>query len=543
MQASFINSAGWRDVFQEILDHLEPLDANYDVDGDNDGKIYLSALRTCRSARLSLALSCRAFLDPSLNRLWRNLDDIQPLLMLLPNYQRRDSTYHLTGEISSAAWARLGTYATRVRTISVWQDASIDPSVWQTILKKSQGTVLLPNLRTLNTKLRHATPDNLSPIHRLASPSLRHLFISVDTDRDADDTMIANLLGLTLQEFSMKSPGLVWLLFFPYMTIGREHLTYLSRFTKMERLNLSDYTPLDENILLSLANLQNLTHLQAYIQFQDSMKPTHGTLDVKDGFQKLARLDVRCQPTHLARFMLASSMPRLHDLRLRLRSHSADDFLSSFPAVFQHIGPHTLTQLLVELGDFIHPPPPLMVLLESVLPFANLEQVEFFLEEPLPLRDEDLERLSRAWPGLHTLVLAQSETALSDPDHVPGSVARPTLHGLVALARGCPQLAQLCILDLDATSMPPADRVPLLAHGARNLCIQNLVGAENDETQLAVAVVLDRLFPRLKLKPCGIEELPDYGENPNPYRGDSQNVSLLLRAMQAARRHYPGGFA
>ena len=48
--------------------------------------------------------------------------------------------------------------------------------------------------------------------------------------------------------------------------------------------------------------------------------------------------------------------------------------------------------------------------------------------------------------------------------------------------------------------MPAADSVLLLAHSARNMRIQNLVGAEDDKIQLALAVVLDRLFPHLELE-------------------------------------------
>ena len=95
MKASFTTLAGWHDVFHEILSHLDPIDSDYNVDDDKDCKIYITALHTCQRATLSLALSCRAFLDPSLNKLWRGLDDIHNLLKLLPNYQRRDddSTY------------------------------------------------------------------------------------------------------------------------------------------------------------------------------------------------------------------------------------------------------------------------------------------------------------------------------------------------------------------------------------------------------------------------------------------------------------------
>ncbi|KAM5545031.1 hypothetical protein V8D89_001142 [Ganoderma adspersum] len=191
-------------------------------------------------------------------------------------------------------------------------------------------------------------------------------------------------------------------------------------------------------------------------------------------------------------------MLRINDLSLRLGDH-------------------------LELGGFVHPPPRLINILEPLLPFAHLEKLELFFEEHLPLRDEDLERLARAWPNLCALILIQSETTLSDPDRVPGS------------------LTKICIPDLDASSVLPADSVPLMEHDLMYLCIQNLVGAEEGETQLAVAVVLDCLFPRLKLVPGGLEEMPGYGESSNPFLEDSQNVTLLLRAMEIARKRYSSG--
>ncbi|KAM5545027.1 hypothetical protein V8D89_001138 [Ganoderma adspersum] len=355
MPASFLSLTGWNDVFHEVLNHLErPVDDVHDNE-DYDGEIYRAALSTFRNALLSLALSCRAFLDPSLDKLWHDLHDILPLLELLPNYERR----------------------------------------------------------------------------------------------------------------------------------GRVHI---------ERLDLSHRAPVDETLLIRFAKLENLAQLQVTACFPNSTDSP--PLDRRHSFQKLTKLELRCQPTGLARFILASTMPRLNDLY---------DFLKHFPSICRHIGPHTLTRLRVELGEI---------------------SLELFFEEHLPLRDADIERLARAWSNQHNLILIQSETTMSDPDR---------------LARGCPQLSKICIPDLDATSVPPADSVPLTAHGARKLCIQNLVGAGEDETRLAVAVVLDRLFPRLKLEMSGIMEMPGYGDSPNPYVDDSESVTLLLRAMQIARKHYPGG--
>ncbi len=564
MRPSFPTLAGWHDVFHEILNALEPIDdddGDDDDDDDDDDIDYFAARRVFRSTLLSLSISCHAFLDPSLNRLWRDLDGIHSFLSLLPNYQRRDFTYvsgyvyvlrsmcyhlthiimgkSLTGDISPDAWTRLQTYATRVRDINVYLAEYLDSSIWSTLLKQCHGQPLFPNLRTLRVGIRwEAVHDGFSPAQSLASPSLRTLIISSNADQRADMATIATITASLLQEFAVKSPGLIRFSFFPFKTVNCEYLTCLSQFAQMEQLVLSSHSILDEDLLMVLTRPTNLTHLGASILLRDPSES--GQLDLKDGFQKLTNLSLELhrQPS-LPRFFFATSMPRLRDLSIRLRDQLADGFHTSFPSICRHIGPHTLTRLQVELDDFAHPPPFLMELLEPLLPFANLEELELLFEEHLPLRDEDIARFAHAWPKLRVLLFMQSEATVSEPDREPGAVERPTLHGLITLARGCPQLGRLCVPDLDVSALPQADGVPLLAHGPLDLCVQNLVGAEDGERQLDVAVALDRLFPRLKLK-FGIEELAGY-DNPNPFLEDSENVSRLLRAMQIARRNYPGG--
>ncbi len=286
-----------------------------------------------------------------------------------------------------------------------------------------------------------------------------------------------------------------------------------------------------------LANLRNLTRLRASILLRHSAASAQ--LDLKGGFQKLTMLELRGPASHLVRFMLASSMPRLNHLCLVVSSHPEAIHIS-LASICQHIGPHTLTRFRAKLRSFRRPSPFLIDLLEPLIPFTNLEELEFLLEERLPLRDVDFERFARAWPKLRALVISQSNNTLSDPNRVPGSFERPTLRGLVDFARSCPRLARLCILDLDTTTVPRVDSVPLLGHSLLNLCILNLVGAEDKEKQLDIAVVLDRLFPNLKLT-TGISALPRYGENPNPFLEDSDNIARLLRAMQIARTHCPSG--
>ena len=87
MSASFTTLAGWHDVFDEVLNHLEPMDDYDDDDDEEDSERNFAAMRAFKRTLLSLALSSRALLNPSMNKLWCSLSCITPLLKLLPNYQ------------------------------------------------------------------------------------------------------------------------------------------------------------------------------------------------------------------------------------------------------------------------------------------------------------------------------------------------------------------------------------------------------------------------------------------------------------------------
>ncbi|PIL32752.1 hypothetical protein GSI_04867 [Ganoderma sinense ZZ0214-1] len=532
MPPAFPTLTGWEDAFHEILSYLKP--SQYFV---FDDKEEVATRFFLRRTLLSLAVSCRAFFDPALDILWYSLDNIHPLLKLLPTYQRHDSVYYLEGGISPEAWSRLRTYAARVRGVTFSRKAGIDTSVWRIILEQCQGTPLLPNLRKFHTIKLNAS--HLFALRAFASPSLRGVYLEFYEDLRGEENphTVAPIAGFALQEYSIKAPEITSLCVFPDLAISREHLTCLSRFTHLEELYLKDHLTFDEDLLLLLVNLRDLTHMKLSVLLRDST--TYGPLDLTQGFQKLTRLTLGGQPAHLARFMLACSMPRLNDLSLLPGSRPADGLDTSLASICRHIGPHTLTRFETQVENFVRPPRFLMTFLQPLLPFSKLEEVVFYVKA-LPLHDMDFFRIARAWPKLRMLRLKESPITISDPDREPGSVVRPTIHALVELARHCPRLTCLCIPELDASVLPLVDCVPRLGHGPLDLCIQNLVGAEDEETQFVIAAVLDRLFPRLDLE-YGIEELRGYGGNVNPFLEDSENISLLLRAMQQGREHYPRG--
>jgi len=70
------------DIFDEICDYL-----SYDYDFDAD------EISRSKQNLLWVALTCKAFLEPSLDRLWKQLDSLFPLLKVLPAFTQSDGTY------------------------------------------------------------------------------------------------------------------------------------------------------------------------------------------------------------------------------------------------------------------------------------------------------------------------------------------------------------------------------------------------------------------------------------------------------------------
>lgn len=70
------------DILDEICEYL------HDEDGSNELLAHAN-----RQNLLWAGLTCRAFLEPALDRLWRSLDSLFPLLKILPSFTQSDGTY------------------------------------------------------------------------------------------------------------------------------------------------------------------------------------------------------------------------------------------------------------------------------------------------------------------------------------------------------------------------------------------------------------------------------------------------------------------
>lgn len=73
------------DILGEICEYLSPNDDLEDLDSPQvvEGRQNLAWL----------ALTCKAFLEPALDRLWRSLNTLYPLFKILPAFKQTDGTH------------------------------------------------------------------------------------------------------------------------------------------------------------------------------------------------------------------------------------------------------------------------------------------------------------------------------------------------------------------------------------------------------------------------------------------------------------------
>ncbi|TFK49339.1 hypothetical protein OE88DRAFT_412241 [Heliocybe sulcata] len=135
MQAALLN----RDIILEILNHTEIRTTWKDV----------APLRRHRRDLLCIALSCKAFLDPALDLLWKRMDSLVPLFRILSGFVWQYSGHVLLGSVPSKELTRLIRYAACIREIKISSShRRIHSSALHRLWQLLQAPIL-PRLRTL----------------------------------------------------------------------------------------------------------------------------------------------------------------------------------------------------------------------------------------------------------------------------------------------------------------------------------------------------------------------------------------------------------
>ncbi|KAK7442049.1 hypothetical protein VKT23_016325 [Stygiomarasmius scandens] len=170
-QQNHSNSILIPEMLTEIFEHLVP---------DPD---YTSSASPGKKDLLSCALSCKMFASLALKSMWRQMDNLLPLLKLLPGLRLVNNYYVLTNVLAPADFTRYDYYAALVKEYSHSQEEEENPD--EPVFPRINASVyfcvarfrptLLPSL-TIFTCYADAF-DSRIELNFFASPSLKDVSI------------------------------------------------------------------------------------------------------------------------------------------------------------------------------------------------------------------------------------------------------------------------------------------------------------------------------------------------------------------------------
>ena len=483
------------DILDEICEYLHD---------EQDTQLDAEAARVSRRNLLWVALTCKAFLEPALDRLWRSLDSLFPLLRILPSFTQSDETYVsffflasyppdeplslfifyrkvLRGNVTAEDWARFDWYARRIRKFCYTRDPDHLDIAMHVYFRIAQlrSTPLLPSLRHLHCPSTSQNDFLISGICLFLSPSLQTL--QLENISNVEDKLCGTVLhtlatdGAQIEKIILRGRGLskdtVW------MAIRFEHLNSLELSGMGEAVNLE--------VVDKIGSLPWLVNLA--IDFTDSsMAPLAQDIGLKD----------------LNSLMITAPAPFIQ----ALLSHISTTQLETFVAVVPSNPPADKKEFLTNVVDRWKATLRRIALVHQQLEEAAVEHLHIDALAPLvPLRkltylrlegyaieltDENMSEMAMAWPEMDTLLLP----------FISAIHPRPTIASLRIFADRCPSLRYLTI------PLNTGDLQPFVSAGVPHTPVHNLhtltIASANDPWDLRdllhLARHIDYLFPRLK---------------------------------------------
>ncbi|KAL6303332.1 hypothetical protein BKA93DRAFT_337652 [Sparassis latifolia] len=415
------------DILCEIFEHLS-LSDDWDAEPPD-----LNSLASC-------ARVCRAFLDPALDGVWRELRCIDYLLAVFSAFRKdQRGTYRLDGDVTAEEWSRYHYYARRVRIL--WYDCEHSLSTLLADLASHAGDVqLFPSLKII----RIGSIDHLdSSLQYLLSPTVRSVFIDdLETSHahhqeDIRGTFLYHLFHKSplLEELDLTHPSL------PYPMASFRDITLCNYLVQLT----VDVPSVDLDTLRAISKLESL------LDFSISCRILGDSIPACSGFSNLHHLQVHGKLPNIKAILACISPPHLQKLFV---SHIAtyrmrEDFASRYTDVVEVLSSkHRALRDITFRG--ISPAPSsvdeksALNIFRPLLQLHDLQNINLnFDYRTLGLSDEDLHSIASAWPRLTSFSLSYGK-----------STAVPSFDALDHLARCCPELTKLRLPSLDLRSFP-----------------------------------------------------------------------------------------
>ncbi|KAI8980771.1 hypothetical protein BD414DRAFT_420790 [Trametes punicea] len=486
-----------------------------------------------------LARTCKAFKEPALNVLWRDLDSLTPLLGLFPSTilrRARRPGLGLTKPPEKQDWAKLLEYGERVRSIAyVESSGNIHPSILPLLDEHKPVRHLLPNLTSLTWRVESAT--SLERCRMFLGPRLEAVVLEVGAARSAklNDVLaeIAAHKGLTafaftlhtnlpddltdtfrdnvaLEKVALTAPGALaakvgkWAAALPQLKTFAVDLS--ARTTTAVEGFFEDISPgSGYSTPSSVGGTDSGVFSGDELDFSEARKaavrltregPRRGA------FAKLSNLTLTGDAANLATFLkhLTSPLTQLdlvmedppaavdwHDLCTIVCDHFSDTLQSLRISATSGSRFGELVRATSRGGDLPMRELPLTYL--SFLP--RLWRLEIDLPESVIFREQDIVHIARVCPNIEILRLCPfARFPLAGPS------PQLTLESIVPLTRDCRRLHTLGVV-VNAAELENDD-----VYSTRVVCSRSLlrlhVGHSWVKNPLQAAVLLSHLTPYLE---------------------------------------------
>ncbi|KAJ7483254.1 hypothetical protein FB451DRAFT_1438915 [Mycena latifolia] len=475
------------DLLEEILDHLSSASDRQE-------------LETQRQTLLWIASTCKDFSPSAIKFLWRRLDNLLPLLRLLPSFTERDGIYCLFGAMTPIEWMSFDRHAKHVKEI-VYDDIPdaihIEPSVYLRLgLRYSP---ILPNLgrfSPLHALELSSVGAMLTPI---PGPSMEMTRVMVVSSLREKPSHISHLL-LVAQPTTILCDG-----------IPLDKVTSL----ELRRINSTSLDPTLLRRIGSLPHLRSFTADSTCITDSvirnlapDLFGSTPSHFDSISGghlFMELTHLrlngDLTRVDSPVPLFLKTIGSRKLRSLTLQM-ARTWDSLVQAVgrgtrgavpSAPIMHIISHCWSKSLRELDlEVSHSYEAILELLGGLSALCSLKLSGDVFHVPVPV-DKSICSVFAGLRELETLSMC-CRFYFSEWDP-PVSL---NLRSIAILARICPRLRELDI-PISTSELPPLVSTPTISLNLSQITIHysDFVFANTLVNAIALARHLDQMFPRL----------------------------------------------
>ncbi|KAG9037039.1 hypothetical protein FS837_001507 [Tulasnella sp. UAMH 9824] len=391
-------------------------------------EILIGVLSLCKNADLGrAALTCRRWSPVALDYLWKELDSIVPLLVLVQPLRLACDTeekkiWEFEGSVADADWVRFREYARRIRSLEFNENDDIlgergsfiaFSAIHTLAVVHPFGPSLLPNLQELYWCCTR--DDTVLSILPFMSSSLLSL------ELDIEKTVSGQNFQRLLRSLSHRIPNLEHFLLstaHPVTTINEPLAHLLNSAPELRNATLPQFFHTPE-ILASLGRLQQLKKLGTDWVYSKTDYVERGTslLFPNDSYPALKTLHFHSSLALATRlFRSPGPVSQLKEVCFSTRKCYPFKALKVFLSTLTRTCPQ-LEVLLLNFATVIvqddTPNGPLTLdEFRPCLSLVHLRKLNVAYDYPFVLRDADVWEISRAWKKLRALRLC------SDPEPV-----------------------------------------------------------------------------------------------------------------------------